>query len=76
MAQKRTNRLESQDWQRVFVTMVLKSVNLILAKLKEYQRLGPQSVNYTVRAGIDASTSGIEGKRDIFRSRLGHYEME
>jgi len=65
LAGKRVNRLESQDWQHVFASMVLKSINQLLTKLEEYQNLGPEPVECTIRAGIDASTSDIEGERDI-----------
>jgi len=65
LAENRVNRLLHQDWQQVFTTMVLKGVNQILTKLEEYQMLRPKPVNYTIRAGIDASTIDIEGERDI-----------
>lgn len=65
LAQKRVNGLESQDWAHVFTTMVLRNVNQILAKLKEYDSLNPSPVKYTIRAGIDALTSDIERERDI-----------
>ena len=65
LAEKRVNRLESQDWQHVFAIMVLKSINQILTKLEEYQSLRPSTVECTIRAGIDAFTSDIEGERDI-----------
>jgi len=65
LAKNRVNRLEHQDWQQVFITMVLKSVNQILVKLKEYQMLRPEPVDCTIRSGIDASTIDIEGERDI-----------
>ncbi len=65
LAQKRVDRLKSQDWENIFTTMVLKNVNQILVKLKEYDRLSPVPVKCTIRAGIDASTSDIEGERDI-----------
>lgn len=65
LAENRVNKLLSQDWENVFNTMLLKSINQILTKLEEYQRLEPHAVNCTIRAGIDASTCDIEGKRDI-----------
>ncbi len=64
-AENRVNRLKHQDWQQVFIAMVLKGINQILTKLEEYQMLRPESVDYTIRAGIDASTMDIEGERDI-----------
>ncbi len=65
LAQKRVDRLESQDWQNVFAMMVLKNINQILAKLKEYASLSPAPVKYNIRAGIDASTYEIEREHDI-----------
>jgi len=65
LAEKRVNRLECQDWQQIFSSMVLKGVNQILSRLEEYQRLGPQPVEHTIRAGIDALTTDLEEERDI-----------
>jgi len=65
MAEERVNRLENQDWQQVFIRMVLKGVNQILTKLEEYKMLKPEPVDCTIRAGIDAFNTDIEGERDI-----------
>jgi len=65
LAENRVNRLLHQDWQQVFSTMVLRGINQILNKLEEYQMLKPKPVDYTIRAGVDASITDIEGERDI-----------
>ncbi len=65
LAEKRVKKLENQDWQEVFETMVFKGVNLILTKLEEYRMLNPKSVDCTISAGIDAFNANIDGKRDI-----------
>jgi hypothetical protein len=65
LAEKRVNRLKCQDWQQIFSSMVLKGVNRILIRLEEYQRLGPQSVEHTIRAGIDALATDLEEEHDI-----------
>jgi hypothetical protein len=65
LAKKRIDKLESQDWRHIFNTMVLKNVNQILIKQKEYHSLKPEDVNCTIRAGVDSSTSNIDGERDI-----------
>ena len=65
VAQKRVTKLESQDWQHIFVAMILRNVNQILTRLDEYQRLRPKPVKYTIHAGIDASACDIEGEHDI-----------
>jgi hypothetical protein len=65
LAEKRINRLEHQDWEQIFYTMVLKGVKQVLNKLTEYQSLKPENVNCTIRAGLDSSTINIEGERNI-----------
>jgi hypothetical protein len=65
LAENRVTKLEHQDWQQIFITMVLKGVNQILTKLEEYQTLKPEPVHCTVHAGVDAFTADIEGARDI-----------
>lgn len=65
LAQKRIDRVTGQDWREIFVTMVSKGIKQILAKLQEYQTLGPKPVNYNIRSGIDASVNEIEGEHHI-----------
>lgn len=65
LAEKRIDRLKCQDWQQIFPSMVLKSINQLLIRLGEYQRLGPKPVGYTIRAGIDALTTDLKEERDI-----------
>lgn len=65
LAKRRTEKLEAQDWRSTFAAMVLKGVNDILGRLREYEELEPKSVKYTVHAGIDALTEEIGGEKDI-----------
>lgn len=65
LAKRRTDKLEAQDWQNAFATMVLKSVNEVLRRLKEYEMLNPKPVKYAIHSGIDALTHDIEGEKDI-----------
>lgn len=65
VARERINKLACGGWQNVFFKMVLNGINLILARLEEYQRLRPHTVEATVRGGIDALTCDPETKHDI-----------
>jgi hypothetical protein len=65
LAKRRTDKLETQDWRGTFAAMVLRGVNEILGRLKEYEELKPKSVKYTVHAGIDALTQDIDEEKDI-----------
>jgi hypothetical protein len=65
LAKRRTDKLQAQDWQNTFATMVSKGINEVLSRLREYQMLEPKPVKHTIHSGIDALTHDIEGERDI-----------
>ena len=65
LANNRIDKLIHQDWEQVFYTMIFKGVKQVLNKLIEYRSLNPENVEYTVRAGVDSSTTKLEVSRDI-----------
>jgi hypothetical protein len=65
LAKRRTDKLETQDWQKTFALMVLKGINDVQKRLKEYEQLKPKPVQYTICAGIDALKYAMVGEKDI-----------
>jgi hypothetical protein len=65
LAKRRTDKLEANDWQSIFATMVLKGIVQLINRLKEYQELKPKPVECNICAGVDALTHDIETEQDI-----------
>ncbi|MDO8689896.1 MAG: hypothetical protein Q7R39_07770 [Dehalococcoidia bacterium] len=65
VAKRRTDWLESHDWQDIFFGKILTGVNQVLTSLEEYETLAPSDVRATVRAGINGLGSELSGIHDI-----------
>lgn len=65
LARRRTDKLEADDWQNRFAAMVMKGIDQVVSKLKEYQELQPKRVECNICAGVDALTHDIDTEQDI-----------
>lgn len=65
LARKRTDKLQSQDWQDIFFDKIEISVAQVLKRLEEYAGLHPQQVDSTIRAGVNAFTTDLSRNHNV-----------
>lgn len=65
LAEKRIKKLLSKDFEATFYRMITNNLNELLIKLKQYQDLKPQKVEFIVKGNVDITKQVPSKEHDI-----------
>jgi hypothetical protein len=64
-SRKKINELVKKDWTLQFYSMLEKETEIILRKIKEYEKLNPREVDFKIFAGVDSLKKNLDRNVNI-----------
>ena len=64
-AKRKVEELLGKNWEHFFFGMLEEEVHQLLRKIREYHSLGPKSVEYKIRSGVDTLETNLDEEVNI-----------